>query len=744
MFRVAITGAGVVTPIGIGLDAFVEAMRKGTQGISQLAGVPIPRGKAAAGLIHAPEFDTLNRAYRMASVAIVESLKRADFDRGTGEDVGLIVSTIGGDSRAAEDLYAHWIAATDPVDDKLRQALRLYPNGELLNVLGNTFGFWGPRLVITNACASGNIASGLALDLLRLGRCRAVVVVGVEILKLSMVWGAERAGFIGRALRPFHRYRDGSVLGEGAAALVVERSEQIGKRSILGWLEGFGCVCDRGAAAITLQADGSGLRRSMKLALEDSGRCPSDLEYVNAHAPGTPAIDFIECKAIADLCGNHAASVSINSTKSLTTHLSGASGVVEVIATLLQMRDGFLHPTAGLDEPDSALAIVPVGQEYLERRVTRSLSNACGGGGLNTSVMLTAPDEPEAYKKVRLRQTNSPIVVTGVGCISTLGAGTTAPLTKLSLQIPHCSNRLDWFNINEWYPRETNYSYMNRAAQLAAAAAAIAIADASLNKVNQPYNYDRIAVIAGTYLGGGPEASEVMCRGLLQNPHAIKPSMSLDHGLHLGATLVCRNFGFTGLTYTITGTSSSGLQAIAVAQDLLVTGRSDAVVVLGYDALDHSLHKALSLLSDCPKKHEIGEGAGAIVLERFDAAVVRQAPNYLFLNKTVMLSGSLKSRASLRRIAERLASQLVLADWEVVYLAASSDPRLMLLAKHLISISDKSAFIKQLQPWTNHCLAADSMIALTSAAANQECAVILSAETSGTIAASVVRPVEKT
>ena len=109
-----------------------------------------------------------------------------------------------------------------------------------------------------------------------------------------------------------------------------------------------------------------------------------------------------------------------------------------------------------------------------------------------------------------------------------------------------------------------------------------------------------------------------------------------------------------------------------------------------------------------------------------------------------MLSGSLKSRASLRRIAERLASQLALVDWEVVYLAASSDPRLRLLAKHLISISDRSAFIKQLQPWTNHCLAADSMIALTSAAANQECAVILSAETSGTIAASVVRPVEKT
>jgi 3-oxoacyl-[acyl-carrier-protein] synthase II len=603
--RLAITGIGVVTPVGVGIRPFLESLQVGRQGLSKITGVPVPRGKNLAGMINATEFNGYDRSYRMAAAAATEALESAHVEFGNGEQIALIVSTIAGDSKSAEDLYPRFMKAMTPDSDMVR-ALRLYPNGSLLKSLGDKFGIWGPRLVVTNACASGNIALGIALDLIRQGLCRAVLVVGVESIKLSMIWGAERAGFIGHALRPFHRLRDGSILGEGAGAIVIENVDEVSKRPLLGWLEGFGCVCDRGAAPITLLEDGSGLRRSMSLALADAGRHPEELDYVNAHAPGTKLIDLIECKAVAELCGDHTPRVAINATKSLTAHLSGASAIVEVIATLLQMQEGFLHPNVGLDDPDPALAVSPVGPQRVSRSVTCALSNACGGGGLNTSVLITRPDHMPSLRTQTAQQRGQPFVVTGLGRIS-LGSFEKGELLGADRVVADDLGRLTWFDIYRWYPKDTNYSYLNRAAQLGAAAAAIAIAEAGLDKPNRPYADDRIAVIAGTFLGGGPEASEVLCHGLLTDPDAIRPSMSLDHGLHLGAALVCRYFGFTGPTYTLTGTCVAGLQAVAIAQELLLSNRADVVVVVAYDALDSVTEKAWTLLPNCPETTRVGE-----------------------------------------------------------------------------------------------------------------------------------------
>ena len=635
-FRACLTGAGVVTPVAVGTEEFAAALRNGRRNIGRLTGVPIPRGKAAVGLVTDGRFQGDDRALLMARAALGEALANSGFTDGAGEDCGLLVSTIAGDSRTAESLYAAFTAA-DSADNPLVQALRTFPNGSLADSLAETFGLFGPRMVITNACASGNIALGIALDLLRFGRARRMVVVGVELVKLSMVWGAERSGFIGNDIRPFHVSRDGSVLGEGAAALVVELPESERSSRALGWLEGFGCVCDRGAAPITLLEDGSGLRRSMELSLADAGRDPHDVEYVNAHAPGTRIIDKIECKAVADLCGPHAGSVAINATKSMTTHLSGASAVVEVVATLLQMRDGFLHPTAALDQPDPELALCPVGQDPVQRQVTRSLSNACGGGGLNTTVVVTAPREPAGRPRAGRSVAGGPVVaVTGIGAVSCRGAGAGDPLEPGGARAWGGLHELD---IYRWYPVETNFGYMNRAAQLAAATAAMAMDDAGLPVGADPYASDRVAVVGGTHLGGGPQASGVLCRGLLENPDAIRPSMSLDHGLHLGAALICRYFGLTGTTYTLTGSSVAGLQAVAVLRDLLVSGRADCGLGLGYDALDPLAERAFSLLPDCPAARDLSEGGAALVLERQEAAAARGARCLALLGRPAFLSG---------------------------------------------------------------------------------------------------------
>jgi 3-oxoacyl-[acyl-carrier-protein] synthase II len=737
--RVAITGAGVVTPVGIGIEAFAEALRSGHQNLSHLKDVPVPHEKSAVSCVVAPEFDAPNRAYRMASAVIAEAIRMADFEIGGGEDVALIVSSISADNHAVEDVYERFVTG-DSADQDVLAAARLYSNGALLNALGDTFQCFGPRLVITNACASGNIALGLALDLIRLDYCRAVVVVGVETLKLSTVWGAERAGFIGRKLRPFHQLRDGSVLGEGAGALIVERAELATPDRLLGWLEGYGCVCDRGAAPITLLDDGSGLRRSMALALDDAGRAAQAIEYVNAHAPGTRMIDLIECKAVADLCQDHAASVAINATKSLTAHLSAASAIVEAIATLLQMQAGFLHPNHGLDQPDPALAIMPIGVQSIERAVTRSLSNACGGGGLNTTVVLTAPTEPETWIEDRPTPSTVPIGITGIGSVSSLGAGSDdwlAAARELGTPKP---GQIPWFDVHQWFPKDTKYGYMNRAAQLAAAAGALAIHHASLDMLDGPYRDDRVAVIAGTHFGGEPYSQDLLCRGLQHDPPLIKPSMSLDNGIHLGAALVCRYFGLTGPTYTLTGTNTSGIHAVAVARDLLISDRADVAVVLGYDALDQPLQHAFSLFSDCASGHNLGEGAGAIVLERLNASKARHVPMQAVVGAPILLSGSFGSAAAIRRLAKRLVSRLVETEWDVIYLAAALDPRLDKLAEYVVAEAGKSTLVRRLQPWTHHCFAADSLLALTTAVARGERALILSVETGGTVAALVTVP----
>jgi 3-oxoacyl-[acyl-carrier-protein] synthase II len=731
--RAAITGIGVAASNGIGIAEFADALRGGRQKLAQLSGVPVPRGKAFVGLVNDPAVDFPDRAFRLSRLVINEALNQSGFRRRDGRDVALILSTVTGDSRALEELYSEFIKDVEP-DDRVKRALPLFSNGTLLNSIGNCFGWYGPRMVVSNACASGNIALGLALDMLRLGRCRAVVVPGVELVKLSTVWGAERSGFIGRALRPFHRHRDGSILGEGAGVIIVEHADDVREEQVLGWVEGFGCASDLGAAAITLLDDGSGLRRAMSLALADANREPADIEYINAHAPGTPLIDRVECQAVSDLFGSHAQNISINSTKSLTTHMGAASGVVEIVATLLQMQQGFLHGHADLDDVDPALAVEVIGSQPVERRVTRALSNACGGGGLSTSVLITAPHEHATPPAQKAEESTGQIVITGIGSISALGASNASVFAEPRASDSDAEGCLPWFDIDSWYPRETNYSYMNRSAQLGAAASAIAIAEAALDGA---YPSDRVAIISGSLLGGSPQASAVICRELIRNSNVITPNMALDHGMHLSTVLVRRYYGYNGVSYTLTGSCIAGLQAVRVGVDLLRTGRADAAVVLGHDALDEPLRQALPWLDGCLPSKQLGEGAGALVLEWSGGA---RDKGQARLNNFVMMASHLHDDESCRRVVEDLSTSVGEDKWNVVYLVGADESLLRSVAEKLLEVMGRTANIKSLRSSTRYCMAADPLFAIAASTAKKEQALILAGEADGSIGALCLSP----
>ncbi len=586
-FDAAITGIGVVTSAGIGKEAFAANLFMGRQHLSPLEGMQVPRGKGLAAKVDEPAFDAPGRAVRMASAALDEAAGQAGIALSAGNDTGMFLATIGGDSGEAENFHPLLSAGEGGGRRDLRRAVISYPNGALLNSLCRRYNIGGPRLLFTNACASGNIAIGMALDYLRTGRCSTAMVVGVDILKPSMIWGADRAGFLGRSLRPFHALRDGAVLGEGAGALILQHPDAVRRGKRLANLAGFNCVCDRGAAAITLAADDIGLLRSMRAALCEAFGTVVPPDYINAHAPGTKMIDMVECAAIASLSRETGKVILFNSTKSVTGHLSGASPVVEVVAAVMQIISGRIHPTSGLNQPDGELEAKPVGETEIRGVIETAVSNACGGGGVSSSVVITAPATVTKYKPSPPQRR---YLIAGSGIINcsslwSMGAvdGKDAPPPKAQAE----------FDIYRYYPAESGYGYYNRAAQIGAAVAAIAIGEKNASLLDA-IPASQVGVFAGTCLGGGPEASAVLCEKLATNPAKITPNNSLDHGIHLGGALVCRHYGYTGPTYTCSGSPVSGLHALDAALVTLDAGRCAAAVVMAYDAVHPIMRRAAS------------------------------------------------------------------------------------------------------------------------------------------------------
>lgn len=730
---VAVLGAGVVNPVAATLEGFVDALSSARARVGVLDGMPIPRGKALAGLVSDAAFDGPEKAFRMAHAAMAQAIDASGLDLSALDDVGVILATMGGESHAAEQCYAT-LDTSSAIDDAARAALGAYPNGVLLQRLCASVGVLGPRFVISNACASGNIAIGLALDFLRAGKCKAMIVVGVEVIKPSMIWGAERAGFVGTRLAPFHPDRDGAILGEGAAALVLAEPALAGHAPALGWVDGFGSVCDRGAAPITLAEDGSGLYRAMQLALDDAARGREQLDYVNAHAPGTRMIDAIECGAIARLRGI-GEPVLVNSTKSITTHLAGAAAITEVIATLVQMRDGFVHGNAGLDRHDDALALRPVGTASVRHAFAFGLSNACGGGGLNTSVALSSAANGQPRRHAFAPRADAPLVITGSGAIAADGFC----WRPVGEDGPRPAARLGEFDIYRHYPVESNYHYMNRAAQLAAASSADALRRAGIAPDTLPCPDDRFAAIFGSCVGGSPEASRVMCDGLRTNPSAITPSMSLDHGIHLGAALVCRHFGLTGTTYTLTGSRRSGLQALEVAGLSIRAERADAALVAGYDAWD-PLEAALA--PHLPGRAEPADAAGSLVLETAERAEARGARALARLLDVRTLSGRDAADGARPALAEQLGRHLAQYAPDRVYLAAHEAGRYLPLLTRALDICGHAPACLALGDGSPDPRAALSMLAIDDAIARGATSAIVAPGADGTVLVAIVAATE--
>jgi 3-oxoacyl-[acyl-carrier-protein] synthase II len=396
--RAAITGVGAITPLGIGADALYGGWTAGRSGI--VDGEGACRDFVATDHLTRKEARRADRSSQLLLAAADEALLQAGWGApGAGElpyapeRIGSIIgSGIGGFITLTQNHEA--LLQGKPVSPLAIPLLMANgPTGQV----ALRHGLLGPSWGTVSACAAGAHAIGSGLRELRAGTVDAVVVGGTE----AALVGLARAGFsamdalspTGQS-RPFHRDRDGFVLAEGAAALVVEREDLAKERgaTILGYLEGTGSSQD--AHHLTAPTpDGSGASRAVIQAMADAGIAVEDVDYINAHGTGTPLNDRAETGAMQIALGDHLRTTPISGLKSAIGHTLGAAGAIEAVATVLALRDRVAPPTLNLDVPDPELDLLHVVGDPAPLRDTpgrglHALSTSFGFGGHNACLVL--------------------------------------------------------------------------------------------------------------------------------------------------------------------------------------------------------------------------------------------------------------------------------------------------------------------------------------------------------------------
>ena len=407
MEKIVITGMGTVNPLGVGVE---ESWKNVVGGVSGVA--PITLFDPASLNVHfAAEVKNFNPDQFMdskearrrdrfeqlgaaaAKMAIVDSgLEITEANAGR---VGVLVSSaIGGLKSLSDAVITNFTEGPRRVSPFLIPMLM--PNGAA-GMVAIDCQIKGPCFSVASACASGSDGIGMALLMLKAGMIDAAVAGGAEATICSVgVAAFDRVGAMSRrnndfsmAPQPFDKNRDGLVMGEGAAVIVLERETDAKKRgaNILAELAGYGATAD--AYHVTAPHEtGAGGAAAMKMALDSARANADELGYINAHGTGTPLNDQSETRAVKSAFGERAYQIPISSTKSMTGHMMGATGALEVVFCVQALREGILPPTIHYQTPDPECDLDYIPNQAREKKIELAISNAFGFGGHNSVVAL--------------------------------------------------------------------------------------------------------------------------------------------------------------------------------------------------------------------------------------------------------------------------------------------------------------------------------------------------------------------
>ncbi len=406
MRRAVVTGLGVVAPNGIGAETFWENLVKGVSGIDRITRFDASyHDSKIAGEVKG--FDPLLYVekkevkkmdlfihYALAgAIMAVDDAKLTIKENERGR-VGALIGTGMGGIPALEESYRVLI-------EKGPGRISPFFIPSIITNLASgqiamRFGMRGPNSCVSTACATGNHAIGDSFELIKRNAADVMVAGGSEAVITPLTIGgfsamkalSTRNDAPQRASRPFDKGRDGFVMGEGAGVLILEELEHALQRGakIYAELVGYGMSAD--AYHITApEPEGLGAIASMRLALEDGGLRPEEVDYINAHGTSTPAGDTAETKAIKKVFDDHAYRVAVSSVKSMTGHLLGAAGGVESLATVLTVYHGLIPPTINYEEPDPECDLDYVPNNPRRAEVSVALTNSFGFGGTNATLV---------------------------------------------------------------------------------------------------------------------------------------------------------------------------------------------------------------------------------------------------------------------------------------------------------------------------------------------------------------------
>ncbi len=403
--RVVVTGLGLVTPLGTGVEKNWEALMAGRSGISHISRFDVSafpcqiagevRDFNAEDWIEKKDVKKMDLFIQYAMGSAVQAMTQSGLkiDESNADGVGVIIGVGIGGLCTIEEYHKIYL------ESGLRRVTPFFIPKLIGNLapgnIGIRYGARGVNLTTTSACASGSHAIGEAYRMIRDGYLEAAIVGGSEAALTALGVG----GFIVmRALstrnetpeaasRPFDRERDGFVMSEGAAAMVIEERESAIARgaTILAEIAGYACNSD--AYHITSPSpEGEGAARCMRRCLEDTDLDPNEVDYINAHGTSTPQGDVAETKAIKRVFGERAAKIAVSSTKSMTGHTLGAAGAIESVYTVLAITRGTIPPTINYEYPDPECDLDYVPNRARPAKIRLALNNSFGFGGTNTTL----------------------------------------------------------------------------------------------------------------------------------------------------------------------------------------------------------------------------------------------------------------------------------------------------------------------------------------------------------------------
>ena len=410
--RVVITGLGIVSPIGIGVDQFWQTALAGKSGISAIPSFgdfPMEsyRSRVAGRVENFNAADYIDEKFasrvdRYAQFGLVSTKEALDdsglqMDKVPAERIGVAVGAgMGGmvmGEREITQLYEN------------AKPHRVHPNfiptitlNSASGIVAMAYGAKGPNITVSTACSSSVHALGQAFSWIRNGQADVVLAVGADSSITPLVF----AGFCSlralstgynetptKASRPFDRGRDGFVMGEGSGTLILESLRHATRRRAKMYAEVVGYAASSEAYHMVIpREDGSDIARTMNLALADAGMRPAQVDFVSAHATSTTVGDEVEVKGLRQVFKSRVNKILVNATKSLVGHTLGAAGAIGAIATTLALKTGLIHPTLNYDHPDPDCALPGISTKVQQSRLKVALLNAFGFGSNNAVLVL--------------------------------------------------------------------------------------------------------------------------------------------------------------------------------------------------------------------------------------------------------------------------------------------------------------------------------------------------------------------